>query len=226
MNASRRTFLLRGFGASTTAWLAANWPAQVAAAEAAQAMGNFTFFTRPQAMEIDAMAAQIYPTDTTPGAKEAQVIYFIDLALVTFAQDKQAIYKQGFGELSAKTGGKRFAALSSSEQIDLLTSIQATPFFKTVRDHTIMGMFAAPQHGGNYKKIGWTQIGFDDSLNFRAPFGAYDKACCDEKIQPERGSGFRGHRFRRGRGGDGQATGGGRLLGGGDGAGALGRLWP
>ena len=39
-----------------------------------------------------------------------------------------------------------------------------------------MGMFAAPQHGGNYKKVGWTQIGFDDSLNFRAPFGAYDKA--------------------------------------------------
>jgi len=45
-----------------------------------------------------------------------------------------------------------------------------------VRDDTIMGMFAAPQHGGNYKKVGWTQIGYDDSLNFRAPFGAYDKA--------------------------------------------------
>ena len=25
-------------------------------------------------------------------------------------------------------------------------------------------------------KVGWKQIGFDDSLNFRAPFGAYDKA--------------------------------------------------
>jgi hypothetical protein len=139
-------------------------------------MGHFTFFTRPQAMEIDAMAAQIYPTDTTPGAKEAQVIYFIDLALVTFAQDKQDIYAKGLAELSAKTGGRRFAALSSAEQIALLTSIEKTPFFKAVRDHTIMGMFAAPQHGGNYKKIGWTQIGFDDSLNFRAPFGAYDKA--------------------------------------------------
>ena len=176
MSATRRSFLLKGFGATTTAWLAANWPAQVAAAEAAQAMGNFTFFTRPQAMEIDAMAAQIYPTDTTPGAKEAQVIYFIDLALVTFAEDKQAIYEQGFSELSAKTGGKRFGALSSSEQIALLTSIEKTPFFRTVRDHTIMGMFAAPQHGGNFQKVGWKQIGFDDSLNFRAPFGAYDKA--------------------------------------------------
>jgi hypothetical protein len=176
MSATRRTFLLKGFSAGTTAWLAANWPTQVAAAEAAQAMGNFTFFTPAQAMEIDAMAAQIYPSDTTPGAKEALVIYFIDLALVTFAQDKQDIYKKGFGELAAKTGNRPLGSLSNADQIALLTSIENTPFFRTVRDHTIMGMFAAPQHGGNFQKAGWKQIGFDDSLNFRAPFGAYDKA--------------------------------------------------
>ena len=176
MSDSRRKFLLKSFSATSAAWLAANWPAQVAAAEKAQAMGNFTFFTREQAGVVDAMAAQIYPTTDTPGAREAQVIYFIDLALVTFAQDKQDVYAKGFADLSAKTGGKAFAALSSADQIALLTSIEKTPFFRTVRDHTIMGMFAAPQHGGNFKKIGWTQIGYDDSLNFRAPFGAYDKA--------------------------------------------------
>ena len=176
MSDSRRNFLIKSFGASGAAWLTANWPAQVAAAEKAQAMGAFTYFTREQAADVDAMAAQIYPSDTTPGAKEAQVIYFIDLALVTFAQDKQDIYAKGLADLSTKIGGKRFASLSSSDQIALLTSIEKTPFFKAVRDHTIMGMFAAPQHGGNYKKVGWTQIGFDDSLNFRAPFGAYDKA--------------------------------------------------
>ena len=174
MSDSRRTFLLKSVSASTAAWMAANWPAQVAAAEKAQAMGGFTYFTRDQAREIDAMAAQIYPSDSTPGAREAQVVYFIDLALVTFAQDKQEIYAKGFGELSAKT--KSFAALSSADQIALLTSIEKTPFFKTVRDHTLMGMFAAPQHGGNFNKVGWKQIGFDDALNFRAPFGAYDKA--------------------------------------------------
>jgi gluconate 2-dehydrogenase gamma chain len=176
MSDSRRKFLLKSVSASSAAWLAANWPAQVAAAEKAQAMGAFTFFNRAQAADVDAMAAQIYPSDSTPGAKEAQVIYFIDLALVTFAQDKQDIYAKGLADLSGKTGGKRFAAMSSGEQIALLTSIEKTPFFRTVRDHTIMGMFAAPQHGGNYKKVGWSQIGFDDSLNFRAPFGAYDKA--------------------------------------------------
>lgn len=176
MSSTRRTFLLKGFGATTTAWLAANWPDQVANAQAAQQMGRFTFFTRAQAMDIDAMAQQIYPSDSTPGAKEAQVIYFIDLALVTFAQDKQEIYKKGFGELAAKTGGKPLGAMPVADQLALLTSIETTPFFRTVRDHTIMGMFSAPQHGGNFQKVGWKQIGFDDSLNFRAPFGAYDKA--------------------------------------------------
>jgi gluconate 2-dehydrogenase gamma chain len=176
MTDSRRKFLLKSFSASSAAWLAANWPAQVAAAEKAQSMGAFTYFTPAQAREIDAMAAQIYPTTDTPGAKEAQVVYFIDLALVTFAADKQHIYAQGFTDLTARTGGSSFAAMPGDQQITLLTSVEDTPFFKTVRDHTIMGMFAAPQHGGNFHKIGWQQVGFDDSLNFRAPFGAYDKA--------------------------------------------------
>jgi hypothetical protein len=176
MSDSRRKFLLKSVSASSAAWLAANWPAQVAAAEKAQAMGAFTYFSRAQAADVDAMAAQIYPSDSTPGAREAQVIYFIDLALVTFAQDKQDIYAKGLADLSAKTGGKAFGSLSAGDQIAMLTGIEKTPFFKTVRDHTIMGMFAAPQHGGNFRKVGWSQIGFDDSLNFRAPFGAYDKA--------------------------------------------------
>jgi gluconate 2-dehydrogenase gamma chain len=176
LNDSRRNFLLKSFSASAAAWLAAAWPAEVAAAEAAQKMGAFTYFTPQQAREIEAMAAQIYPATDTPGAREAQVIYFIDLGLVTFAADKQPVYAKGFGELAAACGGRSFASLSGDEQIRVLTSIEKTPFFRTVRDHTIMGMFAAPQHGGNFHKIGWQQIAFDDSLNFRAPFGAYDKA--------------------------------------------------
>ena len=176
MSDSRRNFLLKSFSASSAAWLAANWPAEVAAAENAQAMGAFTYFTREQAGEVDAMAAQIYPTTDTPGAREAQVIYFIDTALVTFAQDKQDIYAKGLEDLASRTNGRPLATLTADQQIQVLSAMEKTPFFRTVRDHTIMGMFAAPQHGGNYHKVGWQQIGFDDSLNSRAPFGAYDKA--------------------------------------------------
>ena len=175
MSDNRRSFLLKSFSAPVAAWLTANWPTQVAAAEKAQGMGNFTFFTRAQAAEIDAMAAQIYPTTDTPGAKEAQVIYFIDTALVTFASDKQDVYAKGLADLASHTGGKAFASLPSDQQIAVLTSIEKTPFFQAVRSHTIMGMFSAPQHGGNYQKAGWKLIDFDDSLNFQPPFGYYDK---------------------------------------------------
>src|SRR5476649_2631401 len=132
MSDSRRKFFLKSVSATSAAWLAANWPTQVAAAEKAQVTGGFTYFTRAQAADIDAMASQIYPSDSTPGAKDAQVVYFIDLALVTFAQDKQAIYAKGFSDLSAATGGKAFAALSADDHVALLTSIEKTPFFKTV----------------------------------------------------------------------------------------------
>ena len=49
-----------------------------------------------------------------------------------------------------------------------------TPFFLTVREHTLTGMFASPKHGGNFNKAGWKLIGFEDTLNFKAPFGYYD----------------------------------------------------
>jgi hypothetical protein len=37
-------------------------------------------------------------------------------------------------------------------------------------------MFASPKHGGNFNKAGWKLIGFEDTLNFKAPFGYYDAA--------------------------------------------------
>src|SRR5262249_44468306 len=158
-------FLLKSFSASSAAWIAANWPAAVAAAETARTSGGFAFFTTAQALEIDSMAAQIFPTTDTPGAREAQAGDFVDIRPVTFAQDKQDIYKNGFGVLQGKTkelfpSAAAFSALNDQQQIQVLTAIENTPFFKTVRDHTIMGVFSAPQHGGNFKKVGWKLIDF------------------------------------------------------------------
>ena len=162
----------------SAAWVTANWPAIAHAAEMATGTGA-TFFSPAQAAAIEAMAEQIFPATDTPGAKEARVLNFIDLALVSFAQDSQSLYAKGLDDLDARAkaaGGQSFAALGHDQQIKILTDIEKTPFFLAVRNHTIMGMFAGPQHGGNYKQVGWKMIGFDDSLNFEAPFGYYDKA--------------------------------------------------
>ena len=53
---------------------------------AAQADGDakLSFLSAAEAADIEAVAAQIIPTDDSPGAREAGVVYFIDRALATF----------------------------------------------------------------------------------------------------------------------------------------------
>jgi gluconate 2-dehydrogenase gamma chain len=182
---SRREFLLSSLSGVGAAWAVANYAGIEEAyafvqqsARAGQAT-TFAFFTPAQAAEIEAMAAQIIPTDATPGAREARVIVFIDRILNTFERDSQAAYTKGLGELAAQTKqsfptATTFSALSAAQQIQVLTAMEKTPFFNLVRTHTITGFFAAPVHGGNANKVGWTLVKYDDSLNHKPPFGYYD----------------------------------------------------
>src|SRR6059036_1467563 len=83
---SRRHFFRRSCSGVGAAWLAAHMPEIVAAREHAHrvagsaAPARLDFFSPEQAAEVEAVAGQILPTDSTPGAREAQVIYFIDRA--------------------------------------------------------------------------------------------------------------------------------------------------
>ncbi|MGA9773777.1 MAG: gluconate 2-dehydrogenase subunit 3 family protein [Blastocatellia bacterium] len=177
---SRRIFLINSCSAVSIAWLAARWPevlaAQQHAHEAAKSeqQVKFEFFTAEQALEIEAVAACIIPTDSTPGAREARVIYFIDRALASFDKDKQPLYQKGLAALQARAKN-RFSDLDSAQQIKLLKGIQHTQFFQQVRAHTIMGFLANPEYGGNYEQTGWKHIGFEDRHYFKPPFGFYDK---------------------------------------------------
>lgn len=54
------------------------------------------------AAEIEAIAAQIIPSDATPGAQGAGVIHFIDRALATFDKDKLNLYREGLRAAQAK----------------------------------------------------------------------------------------------------------------------------
>jgi gluconate 2-dehydrogenase gamma chain len=182
-----------GLTGVSAAWVVANYAGIVEAdAYAQQAAAKWVatprlgFFTEEQAADIDAMASQIIPTDDTPGAHEARVVFFIDRALVTFARDTRPIYLQGFKDLQAKTkelvpSATKFSALTAAQQIQVLTALEKSPFFTTVRNHTVTGFFASPIHGGNHEKVGWKLIGFDDALDFKPPFGYYDAS-----LQPRR----------------------------------------
>jgi gluconate 2-dehydrogenase gamma chain len=161
---SRRALLI----GSASAWFAAHYAEILSAqdhVQAGTAGRGFAFFTAEQAVEVEAMAAQIIPTDQTPGAREARVVDFIDRALATFESDRQSDYANGLKELAKQT---------AAQQIELLTAIEDTPFFNLVRTHTVGGFFSSPVHGGNYGKAGWELINYDDALDHSPPFGYYD----------------------------------------------------
>jgi len=154
--------------------------AQEQAQRAAQSNpGIFQFFSPQDAVEVEAVAAQVIPSDDAPGAREAHVIHFIDQVLVTFEREKQPTYTVGLKNLELTTkklfpGVDKFSTLSGPQQIQLLTTIEKTEFFEVVRVHTIMGFLSKPEYGGNYKQAGWDLIGFDDRMVHQLPFGYYD----------------------------------------------------
>jgi gluconate 2-dehydrogenase gamma chain len=182
---SRRNFLFQGASGLGSTWIALHWPAILQAHEhardaAADPNAKLEFFSPAERTEIEAMAAQIIPSDAgSPGAREAGVIYFIDRALTTFDRERQPVYKDGLPLLEAHSremfaDATAFSKLSSGQQIRLLTAIEKTDFFVTVRVHTIMGFFADPSYGGNRDQAGWKLIGFEQKAAWKPPFGYYD----------------------------------------------------
>ena len=135
-----------------------------------------------QAATLEAMAAQIIPTDDTPGAREARVVNFIDNGLATFAANQRPVMERGLAAFDAEVRSRfpdagGFAALQGATQIELMISLeQRDPvFFESVRVATLAGMFADPKYGGNFEKTGWKLIGFEDRFGWGPPFGDYDR---------------------------------------------------
>jgi gluconate 2-dehydrogenase gamma chain len=189
-------------GTAAVAWVNAQWPAVVAAAQHAHEAvrsttpAKFEVLTTEQARQVQAIASQIIPTDEMPGTREAGVVYFIDRALVTFAVDTRPVYEKGIAAINqlASTkypGRKTFADASPEEQEALLTEFAAgrgiggayleigpadsRDFFQTIRMHTVFGFLADPSAGGNKDYAGWKVVGRDPAPTFAPPYGYYDK---------------------------------------------------
>jgi gluconate 2-dehydrogenase gamma chain len=152
---SRRTLLqaLAGaFGAAALPW---DWAEIEQAAHRAHTTahtpgkGATTFLTAGEAADVEAIAAQIVPTDDTPGAREAGAIHFIDHALATVLTHLAGGYRTQLAEFQAGCRTRypeaaSFAALSSAQQIEYLTSVERTPFFDMTRILTLLRMFTMP----------------------------------------------------------------------------------
>jgi gluconate 2-dehydrogenase gamma chain len=181
---SRRGFFATAAAGTLTVWLATHARELEAAARLAATGGDeWMFLTADQAAVLDAVTAQIIPSDGTPGAREAKVVRFIDRSFATFAKDQRDDLNAALAELAQMTvqtvpGATSFASLTSEQQLTVLKAVEAKKdsYFGFFRFATIAGMFTMPSYGGNSQKMGWKMIGFDDRFAWTPPFGWYDRA--------------------------------------------------
>ncbi len=179
---SRRAFLRQTGIAARNSLIVLSLPAimssSAAASEAMLDKSAFKILGSEEAREFAAIAARIIPTDETPGATEAGVIYFIDNVLGTSRTEALEPMRAGLASLQASAqssyGSASFSALTPEQQDALLVSIEETEFFGTMRYMTIAGMFSLPEYGGNRDYAGWKLIGFEHKHVWSPPFGFYD----------------------------------------------------
>ena len=147
------------------------------AGHAMPAMGerHGAFFNDDDSRTVIAFTERLMPgAPGKPGATDAGVLNYIDLALSGAYADQQDFYRRGLTQLDAhctKAYGKPFRRLTAAEQDETITALEggkvtefvyptAQAFFNTLRTHTMEGMFADPIYGGNKDFAGWRLVGF------------------------------------------------------------------
>jgi gluconate 2-dehydrogenase gamma chain len=180
---SRRSFLKSTGVLAKGSFIVLTTPALLAACQRAEenlssSEPTFKTLNNIESKELRAIAARIIPTDETPGAEEAGVIYFIDAVLGDDREDEYARVRLALREIQAisavKFNAAYFSDMTAPQQDEVLTQVETTSFFATVRYLTIAGMFSLPEYGGNKDKIGYQLIGFNDAHAWAPPYGFYD----------------------------------------------------
>jgi gluconate 2-dehydrogenase gamma chain len=188
---ARRAFLkgaaagagaLAGTGLAPQAMAAKHEPHKTAAAESAEAPrmrmggeGHGAFLNDEDAATVAAFTERLMPgAPGKPGARDADVLNYIDLALAGAYADQQDFYRRGLAQLEAycqQTYQSSFTRLDAARQDAVITALEegkatgfsyptAQAFFNTLRTHTMEGMFADPVYGGNKDFAGWRLVGF------------------------------------------------------------------
>lgn len=143
--------------------------------------GHGLFFNDEQGATVAAFAERLMPGEPgLPGATDANVLNYIDLALAGAYADLQDFYRRGLAQVDAwcrMTYGRPFATLGAVQQDEVIGALEqgkaggfefptAQAFFNTLRTHTMEGMFADPAYGGNKDFAGWRLVGFPGAQLF------------------------------------------------------------
>jgi hypothetical protein len=78
----------------------------------------------------------------------------------------QQQYRQGIATLDKLAGGD-FTKASGAKQDKILVMSALSDFVSLLFEHTIEGLYAAPEYGGNRGLAGWKEIGFPGDIQPR-----------------------------------------------------------
>jgi gluconate 2-dehydrogenase gamma chain len=141
-----------------------------------------------EAATIGAFVERLIPSDASgPGAREANVIRYIDRALakdLSMFRSEYTAAVLAIDAYSERKFGRAFAALTTDQQDAILTDMDtnaiprqdptttqlgvsiaqfsptAKSVFEMIRTHALQGMFGDPAHGGNTNFVGWRLVRF------------------------------------------------------------------
>lgn len=165
------------------------------AKKAAASSEELVVFTAAEAADLTAFAAQVIPGDDSPGAKEANVVYFLDYVLSEYQPDDKPPYHQALLALKQLAVGlypstASFSSLSGHQKTAVMEALEkqsgqfssggpygiptVLPPFELLRQAVVTGFLSDPVQGGNKDMMGWKWIGYDGASIHQPPFGYYD----------------------------------------------------
>jgi len=130
-----------------------------------------------EAATIGAVCERLIPSDTTgPGAKEANVVRYIDRSLSGDLAMFRGAYAAAVAALDGYAQSKHgaaFKSLTAEQQDGILIDMDlgrvpasagflpnGKAVFEVIRTHAVQGMFGDPLHGGNVNYVGWKLVRF------------------------------------------------------------------
>jgi len=140
-------------------------------------IGKWRFFADAEATVVEAIAEQIIPADQDAGARDANVVSYIDRQLASVFRKHQETYRSGVAGVQQTSNimfEEDFESLEWPQQAEVLKTLEneeaegsiwetlsARSFFELIRNHTMQGFYGSPRHGGNRDLVSFRMIGID-----------------------------------------------------------------
>ncbi len=160
---TRRQLLSRTFAAGALAVTGAGF---IAAPDAAWAL-EVTVITPEQMATLLQMARDIYPHDRVPDQFYAVAVKGYD------SEEQKALVAEGIAAVDAAAAAMGHASYLAAgweeDRVKILQSIEATPFFQTVRSGLVTGLYNQKDvwpifgyQGESFSQGGYIERGFND----------------------------------------------------------------